>query len=36
MPAVYCALPLLCNAWSPDAGLRKKIPVDNPKKLYGF
>ncbi len=26
----------LFNAWTPDAGLRKKILVDNPAKLYGF
>lgn len=26
----------LFNAWTPDAGLRKKILVDNPIKLYGF
>jgi predicted TIM-barrel fold metal-dependent hydrolase len=26
----------LFNAWTPDAGLRKKILVDNPKRLYGF
>jgi hypothetical protein len=22
--------------WAPDAGIRKKILVDNPAKLYGF
>lgn len=26
----------LFNAWTPDAGLRKKILVDNPARLYGF
>lgn len=26
----------LFNAWTPDAGLRKKILVDNPQKLYRF
>lgn len=26
----------LFNAWTADAGLRKKILVDNPAKLYGF
>ena len=26
----------LFNAWTPDAGLRKKILVENPAKLYGF
>ncbi len=24
------------NEWTPNAGLRKKILVDNPEKLYGF
>jgi predicted TIM-barrel fold metal-dependent hydrolase len=22
--------------WAPDAAIRKKIPVDNPARLYGF
>jgi predicted TIM-barrel fold metal-dependent hydrolase len=22
--------------WTPDAGIRKKILVDNPARLYGF
>jgi predicted TIM-barrel fold metal-dependent hydrolase len=22
--------------WAPDAGVRKKILVDNPARLYGF
>jgi len=22
--------------WAPDAGIRKKILVDNPARLYGF
>jgi predicted TIM-barrel fold metal-dependent hydrolase len=22
--------------WAPDAGIRKKILVDNPVRLYGF
>jgi predicted TIM-barrel fold metal-dependent hydrolase len=26
----------LFNAWTPDTGLRKKILVDNPKRLYDF
>jgi predicted TIM-barrel fold metal-dependent hydrolase len=26
----------LFNAWTPDAGLRRKILVDNPARLYGF
>ena len=26
----------LFNAWTPDAGLRKKILVENPARLYGF
>lgn len=26
----------LFNEWTPDAGLRKKILVDNPQKLYRF
>lgn len=26
----------LFNAWTPDPGLRKKILVDNPQRLYGF
>ena len=26
----------LFNAWTPDAGLRKRILVDNPERLYGF
>ena len=26
----------LFNAWTPDAGLRRKILVENPTKLYGF
>jgi len=26
----------LLPVWAPDAGLRKKILVDNPAKLYGF
>jgi len=26
----------LFNAWTPDAGLRKKILADNPARLYGF
>ncbi len=26
----------LFNEWTPDAGLRKKILVDNPARLYGF
>ena len=26
----------LFNAWTADAGLRKKILVDNPARLYGF
>ena len=26
----------LLPAWAPDAGIRKKILVDNPAKLYGF
>ena len=26
----------LFNFWTPDAGLRKKILVDNPARLYGF
>ena len=26
----------LFNAWTPDAGLREKILVDNPARLYGF
>jgi predicted TIM-barrel fold metal-dependent hydrolase len=26
----------LFNAWTPDTGLRRKILVDNPAKLYGF
>jgi predicted TIM-barrel fold metal-dependent hydrolase len=24
------------SVWAPDAGLRKKILVDNPARLYGF
>ena len=26
----------LFNAWTPDAGLRRKILVENPARLYGF
>lgn len=26
----------LFNAWTPDPGLRRKILVDNPRRLYGF
>ncbi len=26
----------LFNTWTPDAGLRKKILVENPARLYGF
>jgi len=26
----------LLPAWAPDAGIRKKILVDNPAKLYAF
>jgi predicted TIM-barrel fold metal-dependent hydrolase len=26
----------LLPVWAPDAGLRRKILVDNPAKLYGF
>jgi predicted TIM-barrel fold metal-dependent hydrolase len=26
----------LFNAWTPDAGTRKRILVDNPARLYGF
>jgi 2-pyrone-4,6-dicarboxylate lactonase len=26
----------LFNAWTPDAGIRRRILVDNPARLYGF
>lgn len=26
----------LFNVWTPDAGIRRKILVENPQKLYGF
>jgi predicted TIM-barrel fold metal-dependent hydrolase len=26
----------LFNEWTPDAGVRRKILVDNPARLYGF
>lgn len=26
----------LFNAWTPDAGLRRRILVENPQRLYGF
>jgi predicted TIM-barrel fold metal-dependent hydrolase len=26
----------LFNTWTPDAGVRKKILVENPARLYGY
>lgn len=35
-PPDTVALLGLLNAWAPDAGVRTRILVDNPRQLYGF